>query len=70
VAKGWSERGRQASEVIECDSIYRVDSIQHDRLFPLIDATVTHGGSGSTGASLRAGLPTLIHPFVRSFPLR
>lgn len=29
----------------------------------MIDAACHHGGAGTTGASLRAGLPTLIHPF-------
>jgi sterol 3beta-glucosyltransferase len=34
-----------------------------DWLFPQIDAAMHHGGAGTTGASLRAGLPTIIKPF-------
>jgi len=32
-------------------------------LFRQIDAAVHHGGAGTTGASLRAGVPTVIKPF-------
>jgi sterol 3beta-glucosyltransferase len=42
---------------------YQLDKVPHDWLFPLIDAAVHHGGSGTTGASLRAGIPTLIKPW-------
>lgn len=66
VAKGWSGReskdeGGEEPEVPE--EVYVVDSIPHDWLFPKIDMALHHGGAGSTGASLRAGLVTLIHPF-------
>lgn len=40
-----------------------IDSIDHSWLFPRIDAACHHGGAGTTGASLRAGLPTIIKPF-------
>ncbi|GAA5991543.1 hypothetical protein JCM10908_005753 [Rhodotorula pacifica] len=43
--------------------VFQVKSIPHDWLFPRIDAAVHHGGAGTTGASLRAGLPTIIKPF-------
>jgi hypothetical protein len=45
------------------DSIYAIDSIDHSWLFPRIDAACHHGGAGTTGASLRAGIPTIIKPF-------
>lgn len=62
--KGWSERGGGSHEEVELPAeVYSISSVPHDILFPLIDAAVHHGGAGSTGASLRAGLPTLIHPF-------
>ena len=41
----------------------QIRSAPHDWLFKQIDAAVHHGGSGTTGASLRAGLPTIIKPF-------
>ncbi|KAK4053271.1 hypothetical protein OIO90_004045 [Microbotryomycetes sp. JL221] len=64
LSKGWSERGNKKHEEVPLpDSIFSVASVAHDLLFPLIDAACHHGGAGTTGASLRAGLPTLIHPF-------
>lgn len=40
-----------------------IDSIDHAWLFPRIEAACHHGGAGTTGASLRAGIPTIIKPF-------
>lgn len=65
--KGWSDRlGSLESKQLEVPlppTIYNSGSIPHDWLFPQIDAAVHHGGSGTTGATLRAGLPTIIKPF-------
>ena len=44
-------------------SIFKLAAAPHDWLFSHIDAAVHHGGSGTTGASLRAGLPTVVKPF-------
>lgn len=65
LGKGWSDRGKVSVDPpkIPQESVYAIDSVPHDRLFPLLDAACHHGGAGSTGASLRAGIPTLIHPF-------
>lgn len=67
VSKGWSERmstGGESEEPVEVpECVYAVDSIPHDWLFPRIDIAMHHGGAGTTGASLGAGLVTLIHPF-------
>ena len=40
-----------------------IDSIPHDWLFPQMDVVCHHGGAGSLGASLRAGIPTIVKPF-------
>ncbi len=66
--KGWSDRLLEKKEdddedAPDCPEIYNTGSVPHDWLFPRIDAAVHHGGSGTTGASLRAGLPTVIKPF-------
>ncbi|KAI9600612.1 hypothetical protein H4Q26_000400 [Puccinia striiformis f. sp. tritici PST-130] len=45
------------------DSMYYVDSIPHEWLFSQIDAALHHGGAGTTAASIRAGIPTMIKPF-------
>jgi len=65
LSDGWSARLRNGKdeEVKMPPSIYRVDKIPHDWLFPKIDAALHHGGAGTTGASLRSGIPTLIKPW-------
>jgi sterol 3beta-glucosyltransferase len=67
LAKGWSDRldNKDASkaEVPLPPEILQIKSVPHDWLFEHIDAAAHHGGAGTTGASLRAGLPTIIKPF-------
>ncbi|KAK7976596.1 hypothetical protein PG989_015059 [Apiospora arundinis] len=43
--------------------IFQISSAPHDWLFRQVDAAAHHGGSGTTGASLRAGIPTIVRPF-------
>ena len=45
-----------------------IDSAPHEQLFPQMSACVHHGGAGTTGASLRAGKPTIICPFFGDQP--
>ncbi|CAO1620144.1 unnamed protein product [Parajaminaea phylloscopi] len=72
LSKGWSERlsaNRGTAVSLEddfaalSDQVFRVESVPHDWLFPLIDAACHHGGAGTIGASLRAGLPTIVKPW-------
>ncbi|KAF1940755.1 hypothetical protein EJ02DRAFT_406049 [Clathrospora elynae] len=67
LSKGWSDRleTKDASkpEVPLPPEIFQIQSAPHDWLFKQMDAAVHHGGSGTTGASLRAGIPTIIKPF-------
>ncbi|KAJ7044079.1 glycosyltransferase family 1 protein [Mycena alexandri] len=67
ISKGWSARMSTANdkdpEVVIPPECYQLDKVPHDWLFPQIDAAVHHGGAGTTGASLRAGIPTLIKPW-------
>ena len=44
------------------DDVLVIESAPHDWLFPQMSAVIHHGGSGTTGAGLRAGRPTLICP--------
>ena len=48
--------------------VFVVDAVPHDWLFPQMAAVVHHGGAGTTGASLRAGKPTVICPVVGDQP--
>ncbi|KAF7291557.1 Glycosyltransferase family 1 protein [Mycena chlorophos] len=67
ISKGWSARMSKGSdkdpEVEIPEECFVVNSIPHDWLFQRIDAAMHHGGAGTTGASLRAGIPTLIKPW-------
>jgi UDP:flavonoid glycosyltransferase YjiC (YdhE family) len=49
-------------------SVYLLDAAPHDWLFPQMAAVVHHGGAGTTGAGLRAGVPTVICPFFGDQP--
>jgi UDP:flavonoid glycosyltransferase YjiC (YdhE family) len=48
--------------------VHVIDAAPHDRLFHHVSATVHHGGAGTTGASMRAGLPTVLCPFFGDQP--
>ena len=50
------------------DSIYMLDSIPHDWLFPRVAAVIHHGGVGTTAAGLRAGVPSILVPFFADQP--
>ena len=45
-----------------------VDDVPHEWLFPRMAAVVHHGGSGSTGAGLRAGVPNIVVPYFSDQP--
>lgn len=51
------------------DTIFPIESIPYDWLFSRVAAMVHHGGSGSTAAALRAGLPNFAVPFGYEQPL-
>ncbi|KAI1826364.1 glycosyltransferase family 1 protein [Xylaria intraflava] len=67
LSKGWSDRMDKTKSSIPEQAlppqIFQIKSAPHDWLFRQIDAAAHHGGSGTTGASLRAGIPTVIRPF-------
>lgn len=67
LSKGWSDRlGDPASAKTEVPlppQIHQITAAPHDWLFAQVDAVAHHGGAGTTGASLRAGVPTIVKPF-------
>jgi UDP:flavonoid glycosyltransferase YjiC (YdhE family) len=56
VCAGWSD----FSDVPQFDHVKVVGAVNHAAIFPVCRAVVHHGGSGTTAAGLRAGVPTLI----------
>lgn len=61
---GWG--GMQALSVPE--SVFVIHSAPHSWLFPRMAAVVHHGGAGTTGEGLRAGVPSLVLPFMMDQP--
>jgi UDP:flavonoid glycosyltransferase YjiC (YdhE family) len=50
------------------DSVLMIDSTPHSWLFPRVAAVVHHGGAGTTAAGLRAGVPSIVIPFLIDQP--
>ena len=49
-------------------SVFMIDSIPHTWLFPRVAAVAHHGGAGTTAAGLRAGVPSIVIPFLGDQP--
>jgi UDP:flavonoid glycosyltransferase YjiC (YdhE family) len=45
------------------ETVFLTESVPHTWLFPYMAAVVHHGGAGTTGAVLRAGVPSIVIPF-------
>jgi UDP:flavonoid glycosyltransferase YjiC (YdhE family) len=61
LSKGWAGLGAESLP----DSIKVVRGpMPHAKLFPRVAAVVHHGGSGTTSAALRAGVPQVIVPHL------
>jgi UDP:flavonoid glycosyltransferase YjiC (YdhE family) len=58
-ASGWG--GMQHASLP--DSVFPVESVPHEWLFPRVAAAVHHGGAGTTAAALRAGIPSVVVPY-------
>ncbi len=50
------------------EQILAVGDLPHDWLFPQVAAVVHHAGAGTTGAGLRAGVPTVAVPVLADQP--
>jgi len=46
------------------DDVLALEAVPHDWLYPRSLAAIHHGGAGAAAASLRAGVPTVIVPFL------
>ncbi len=64
LATGW---GGMATTTVP-DNVFVLDAVPHEWLFPRMAAVVHHGGAGTTGAGLRAGVPAVICPFFGDQP--
>jgi hypothetical protein len=58
LSRGWAALG---SGIVDRPSnVFLLSDCPHAWLFPKCSAAIHHGGAGTTAASLRAGLPTLV----------
>jgi sterol 3beta-glucosyltransferase len=62
VQAGWAGLSGAGTDVLT------VDGVPHDWLFPRTAAIVHHGGAGTTGAGLRAGVPAVPVPVLADQP--
>lgn len=64
LCSGWGEVGK-----IELpSSIYLLEDVPHDWLFPRVAAAIHHGAAGTTAATLNAGIPSVVVPFFADQP--
>lgn len=61
---GWG--GNQSGYLSE--QVYAIESIPHHWILPRCSAVVHHGGAGTVGAGLRAGIPAVVVPFFGDQP--
>lgn len=57
---GWGSIGRRELP----DYVWKTEYVPYGWLFPRMAAVVHHGGSGTTAYGLRAGVPSIIVPFL------
>ncbi len=48
--------------------VFTAEALPHEWLFARVAAVVHHGGAGTTGAGLRAGVPSVVVPFAMDQP--
>jgi len=64
VVAGWAGLGRGVTD----DEVLVLDEAPYEVLLPRVAAVVHHGGIGTVGAALRAGVPQVVHPFFGDQP--
>jgi sterol 3beta-glucosyltransferase len=62
ILRGWADIGHEGNTGTTPD-VFWLDFAPYEWLFPRMAALVHHGGSGTTGAGLRAGVPSVVVPF-------
>jgi UDP:flavonoid glycosyltransferase YjiC (YdhE family) len=65
ILSGWGGMGAGESSD---HNTYVIDSAPHSWLFPQMAAVAHHGGAGTTGAGVRAGVPSIIIPHFADQP--
>ncbi|MBD2092466.1 glycosyltransferase family 1 protein [Microcoleus sp. FACHB-1515] len=63
ILSGWSGLGKIELVNSLKQQVFVIDSVPHSWLFSKVKAVVHHGGSGTTAAVCRAGLPSVVVPY-------
>ncbi len=50
------------------DQVFLTERVSHKWLFQKVALAVHHGGAGTTAATLRAGIPSVVIPFLSDAP--
>jgi sterol 3beta-glucosyltransferase len=66
IATGWG--GIVVPPDMRGSDVLVVDSVPHALVFPRAFAVIHHGGSGTTHAAVRAGVPSIVVPFIADQP--
>ena len=64
LATGWGGLERKNVSA----NLFVLDAVHHAWLFPKVSVVVHHGGSGTTGAGMRAGVPSVLVPHIGDQP--
>ncbi len=67
-AAGLGQTASAADHLQANGDVLVIGDVPHQWLFPLMAAVVHHGGAGTTGAALRAGVPAVIVPKIGDQP--
>ena len=57
--RGW---GKLGDGLKDRPDVYLSDDLPHNWLFPRVAAVIHHGGSGTAGSVLQAGVPSIVVP--------
>jgi sterol 3beta-glucosyltransferase len=64
---GWG--GLEASAgLVEAEDVLVRQSVDHHQVLPTLRVAIHHGGAGTTHAMLRAGVPSVVMPFLADQP--
>lgn len=63
ILSGWGGLGKTEITDQLKEQIFVIDAVPHSWLFSRVKAVVHHGGSGTTAAACRAGLPSVVVPY-------
>ncbi|ATS22772.1 glycosyltransferase family 1 protein [Xanthomonas phaseoli pv. phaseoli] len=64
LASGWGGLGAgDTAAADDAERFFHLEQAPHDWLFPRVSVAVHHGGAGTSGAALAAGIPSVVLPF-------